>query len=42
MIYVVLQAKCVIRAMDDVIADHIAWDDWEAWEKLMLQFFTEG
>lgn len=35
------KAKCVIRAMDDVIADHIAWDDWEAWEKLMLQFFTE-
>jgi len=35
------KAKCVIRAMDKVISDHIAWDDWEAWEKLMLQFFTE-
>jgi len=33
-------AKCVIRAMDKIIADHVAWDDWEAWEELMLKFFT--
>jgi len=35
------KAKCVIRAMDKVISDHVAWDDWEAWEKIMLEFFTE-
>ena len=28
--------------MDKVISDHVAWDDWEAWNKLMLMFFTEG
>jgi len=35
------KAKCVIRAMDKVISDHVAWDDWPAWEALMKQFFTE-
>ena len=34
-------AKEVIRAMDEIIADHISWDDWEAWSKLMEQFFTQ-
>ena len=28
-------AKEVIRAMDEVIADHIEWDNWEEWNKLM-------
>ena len=28
-------AKEVIRAMDEVIADHVAWDDWEQWSKIM-------
>ena len=28
--------------MDEVISDHVAWDDWEAWNNLMLMFFTEG
>ena len=37
-----MQAKCVIRAMDKVISDHVAWDDWEAWNNLMGMFFTEG
>jgi len=35
------KAKCVIRAMDKVISDHVAWDDWTAWEKIMKEFFTE-
>ena len=37
-----IKAKCVIRAMDKVISDHVAWDDWTAWEKIMKVFFTEG
>ena len=28
-------AKEVIRAMDKVISDHVEWDNWEAWSKIM-------
>ena len=28
-------AKEVIRAMDKVISDHVEWDNWEAWNKIM-------
>jgi len=34
-------AKEVIRAMDKVISDHVEWDNWEAWSKIMEEFFTE-
>jgi len=34
-------AKEVIRAMDEVISDHVAWDDWEEWSKIMEEYFTE-
>ena len=34
-------AKEVIRAMDEVIADHVAWDDWEKWSEIMAEYFTE-
>ena len=27
----------VIRAMDEVISDHVAWDDWEEWSKIMQE-----
>ena len=30
-------AKEVIRAMDKVIADHVEWDNWEAWYKIMQE-----
>lgn len=33
-------AKEVIRAMDEVIADHVAWDDWEQWSKIMEEVET--
>ena len=33
-------AKEVIRAMDEVIADHVAWDDWEEWSKIMEEVDT--
>jgi len=35
------KAKCVIRAMDQVIMDGVAWDNFVEWEKIMKQFFTE-
>ena len=33
-------AKKVIRAMDKDISNHIDWDDWDTWSKLMGKFFT--
>ena len=33
-------AKEVIRAMDEVISDHVAWDDWEEWSKIMEEVDT--
>jgi len=35
------KAKCVIRAMDELISDHVAWDNKTAWVDIMAQFFTE-
>merc|ERR1719334_2815926 len=35
------KAKCVIRAMDDLIANHVEWDNKTAWVAIMEQFFTE-
>ena len=26
--------------MDEVIADHVAWDDWEEWSKIMEEVDT--
>jgi len=34
-------AKEVIRAMDEVIADHVEWDNWEKWSEIMEEFWTE-
>ena len=34
-------AKEVIRAMDEVISDHVEWDNWEEWSKIMGMFFTQ-
>jgi len=34
------KAKCVIREMDDAIANHVAWDNKTAWVAIMEQFFT--
>ena len=34
-------AKCVIRAMDKMISDHVAWDNKTAWTAIMEEFFTE-
>ena len=33
-------AKCVIRAMDEMISDHVAWDNKTAWTAIMEKFFT--
>jgi predicted ester cyclase len=33
-------AKQVIRAMDDIISNHIAVYDWDAWSKAMEPFWT--
>jgi len=35
------KAKCVIRAMDDMIANHVAWDNKTAWIAIMEEFFSE-
>eukprot|EP00091_Calanus_sinicus_P024507 TRINITY_DN882_c0_g1_i4.p1 TRINITY_DN882_c0_g1~~TRINITY_DN882_c0_g1_i4.p1 ORF type:complete len:227 (+),score=68.17 TRINITY_DN882_c0_g1_i4:94-774(+) len=35
------KAKCVIRAMDDMIANRVAWDNKTAWVAIMEEFFTE-
>lgn len=35
------RAKEVIRAMDERIKDHVAWNDWEQWGAIMSQFFTQ-
>ena len=35
------KAKCIIDGMLEVIEDHIAWDDWEAWYEVMKDFWTE-
>jgi len=35
------KAKCVIREMDDMIANRVAWDNKTAWIAIMQQFFTE-
>jgi len=35
------KAKCVIRAMDELISDHVAWDNKTAWVDIMGQFFTQ-
>ena len=34
------RAKRVIRTMDRVISDHIDWDDYDAWSKIMERFFV--
>ena len=26
--------------MDEVIADHVAWDDWEEWSMIMAEVDT--
>jgi len=36
------KAKCVIREMDDMIANHVAWDNKTAWIAIMEEFFTEN
>merc|ERR1712244_118761 len=33
-------AKEVIRAMDQVISDHVEWDNWDKWSEIMAEFFT--
>ena len=33
-------AKEVIRAMDKVISDHVEWDNWEAWNKIMEEVLS--
>ena len=33
-------AKEVIRAMDKVISDHVEWDNWDEWGKIMAEFFV--
>ena len=35
------KAKEGIRAMLDAISSHLAWDDWEKWNEIMLQYFRE-
>jgi len=35
------KAKEAIRGMLDAICDHLAWDDWEVWNDIMLQYFRE-
>merc|ERR1712109_141007 len=35
------KAKCVIRALDELISDHVAWDNKTAWVDIMGQFFTQ-
>jgi len=35
------EAKCIVREMDDVIANHIAWDNKTAWVDLMQNFFSD-
>ena len=35
------QAKCIIDGMLEVIEDHVAWDDWDAWYEIMKEFWTE-
>ena len=34
------KAKQVIKAMDALISDHISWNNWTQWHKLIRQFFT--
>ena len=34
-------AKCVIRAMDNMISHHVVWDNKTAWTDIMEDFFTE-
>jgi len=34
------KAKCVIREMDDMIANRVAWDNKTAWIAIMEEFFT--
>ena len=34
-------AKEVIRAMDEVISDHVEWDNWDKWSEIMAEYFTE-
>ena len=33
-------AKEVIREMDEVISDHVEWDNFEAWTEIMAKYFT--
>ena len=35
------RAKCIIEGMLEVIKDHIAWDNWDAWYDMMKDFWTE-
>ena len=39
--YPIPVAKRVIRAMDDVIANHVAVYDWDAWSAIMKDYWTE-
>ena len=34
------EAKDVIRSMDALISNHIAWNNWTEWYTLMKEFFT--
>ena len=39
--YPIPVAKRVIRAMDAVIANHVAVYDWDAWSAIMKDYWTE-
>ena len=34
-------AKCIVRAMDNLISHHVVWDNKTAWTDIMEDFFTE-
>jgi len=36
-----LRSKCITAGMNNIITDHIAWDDWEGWYEVMKDFWTE-
>merc|ERR1712002_189123 len=36
-----LRSKCITAGMNNIITDHIAWDDWEGWNEVMQDFWTE-
>merc|ERR1712002_1422792 len=34
-----LRSKCITAGMNNIITDHVAWDDWEAWYEVMKDFW---